>query len=94
MLQAADIGYDEAVYVFGILTVENNNSLAEVEETLVHVDKFITPSLSDPMIRRWIRLVHYDAVLTLRRYEELGWGVGSFNRCKISHNACLQGAKR
>jgi hypothetical protein len=92
MLQAADIGYDEAVYVFGILTVENNNLLAEIEETLVHMGKFITPSLSDPMIRRWIRLVHYDAVLTLRRYEELGWG-RFFQPVQISHNACLQGAK-
>jgi hypothetical protein len=50
MLQAADIGHDEAAYVLGNLMVENNNSSVEVEEALVHVDKFITPSLSDPVI--------------------------------------------
>jgi hypothetical protein len=61
------------VYAFGILTVENNNSPVEVEEALVHVDKFITSSLSDSAIRRWICSVCYDVVLTLRRYEELGW---------------------
>jgi hypothetical protein len=74
MLQAADTGDDEVAYVFGILTVENNNSPVEVEVALVHMDKFITLSLSDPVIRRWIHSVRYDAVLTLRRYEELGWG--------------------
>jgi hypothetical protein len=58
--------------VFGILTIENNNSPVEVEEALVHVDKFITPFLSDPVIRRWICSVCYDAALTIRRYEELG----------------------
>jgi hypothetical protein len=36
--------------MFGILMVENNNSPVEVEEALVHMDKFITPSLSDPVI--------------------------------------------
>jgi hypothetical protein len=36
--------------MFGILMVEYNNSLVEVEEALVHVDKFIIPSLADPMI--------------------------------------------
>jgi hypothetical protein len=50
MLQAPDTGHYEAAYMFGILTVENNNSLVEVEEALVHIDKFITPSLSDLMI--------------------------------------------
>jgi hypothetical protein len=74
MLQAVDIGHGEVAYMFGLLTVEYNNSPVEVEEALVLVDKFITPSLADPMIRRWIHLVHYDDVLTLIRYENLGWG--------------------
>jgi hypothetical protein len=74
MLQAADNEHDEAAYMFGILMVENNNSAVEVEEALVHMDKFITLSLADPMIRRWIRSVRYEAVLTLIRYENLGWG--------------------
>jgi hypothetical protein len=74
MLQVVDTGHDEAAYVFGILTVKNNKSSVEVEEALVHVDKFITPSLSDPVIRRWIRSVRYDVVLTLRKYEEVDWG--------------------
>jgi hypothetical protein len=43
-------GHDEAAYMFGILTVEYNNSTVEVEEALVHVDKFITLSLANPMI--------------------------------------------
>jgi hypothetical protein len=74
MLQAVDIGHGEVAYMFGLLTVKYNNSPVEVEEALVLVDKFITPSLADPMIRRWIHLVHYDDVLTLIRYENLGWG--------------------
>jgi hypothetical protein len=49
MLQAADSGHDE-VYMFDILTVEYNNSSVEVEEALIHVDKFIASSLADPMI--------------------------------------------
>jgi hypothetical protein len=60
--------------VFGILTVDYNNSLVEVKEALVHVDKFIMPSLADTVIRRWIHSMRYDGVLTLIRYEELGWG--------------------
>jgi hypothetical protein len=36
--------------MFGILMVEYNNSPVEVEEALIHVDKFITPSLADPAI--------------------------------------------
>jgi hypothetical protein len=79
MLQAADNGHDEAVYMFGILTVEYNNLAVEVEEGLVHVDKFITMSLADRTIRRWIRSVRYDAVHTLIRYENLGWGRQFFN---------------
>jgi hypothetical protein len=59
--------------MFGILMVEYNNSTVEVEEALVHMDKFITLSLADPMIRWWIHSVRYDAVLTLIRYENLGW---------------------
>jgi hypothetical protein len=50
MLQAVDRRHDEAAYVFGILTVEYNNSSVEVEEALVHADKFIRPSLADPAI--------------------------------------------
>jgi hypothetical protein len=50
MLQTADNGHDEAAYMFGILTFEYNNSAVEDEEALVHVDKFITMSLADPMI--------------------------------------------
>jgi hypothetical protein len=79
MLQAVDTGHDEAAYVFGILMVEYNNLPVEVEEARVHVDKFITPSLADLVIQRWIRLVRYDAVLRLIRYEELGWGCRFFH---------------
>jgi hypothetical protein len=50
MLQAADNGHDEAMYMLGILTVEYNNSVVEVEEALVHMDKFITLSLADRTI--------------------------------------------
>jgi hypothetical protein len=50
MLQAADGGLDEVAYMFGIPMVEYNNSAVEVEEALVHVDKFIMLSLVDPMI--------------------------------------------
>jgi hypothetical protein len=50
MLQAANRGHDEAAYMFGILMVEYNNSPVEVKEALIHVDKFITPSLADPTI--------------------------------------------
>jgi hypothetical protein len=74
MLQAADNGHDEVAYMFGVLTVEYNNSLVEVEKALVHVDKFITSSLEDLTIRRWIRLVRYNAILMLIRFESLGWG--------------------
>jgi hypothetical protein len=74
MLHATDNGHDDAAYMFGILTVMYNNSAVEVEEDLVHVDKFITLSLADPMIRWWICSVRCDAVLTLIRYENLGWG--------------------
>jgi hypothetical protein len=93
MLQAADSGHDEAAYMFGILTVEYNNSSVEVEEALVHVDKFIKSSLADPTIQRWICSMRYDDVLTLIRYENIGWGISSFIRCRTSHNAILRGAK-
>jgi hypothetical protein len=43
----ANIRHDEATYIFGILMVDYNNSLVEVEEALVHMDKFITSSLAD-----------------------------------------------
>jgi hypothetical protein len=59
--------------MFGILTVEYNSAV-EVGEALVHVDKFITLSLTDRTIQQWICSVHYDAVLTLIRYENLSWG--------------------
>jgi hypothetical protein len=74
MLQTADNRHDEAAYMFGILTFEYNNSAVEDEEALIHVDKFITLSLADLMIRRWIHSVQYDAILTLIRYENLSWG--------------------
>jgi hypothetical protein len=47
ILQAVDNGHDEAVYIFAILMIVYNNSLVEVEEAMLHVDKFITSSLSD-----------------------------------------------
>jgi metal-responsive CopG/Arc/MetJ family transcriptional regulator len=50
MLQAADSRHDEAAHMFGILMVEYNNSAVEVEEALVHMNKFITLSLADPTI--------------------------------------------
>jgi hypothetical protein len=74
ILQAVDSGHDEAAYMFGILMIEYNNSPVEVEEALVHLDKFMTPSLVDPMILKWICSVCCEAVLMLRRYEGLGWG--------------------
>jgi hypothetical protein len=89
-----DNRHDEATYIFGIFTIEYSNSPLEVEEALVHVEKFITPSLADRMIQEWIRLVHWKAVLTLLRYEELGWGVDYLSMCRTSHNAILRGAKR
>jgi hypothetical protein len=79
MLQAANSRHDEAAYLFGILMVEYNNSLVEVRDALVHVDKFITPSLAGLMIRRWIHSVHYDTILTLIRNENLGWGCQFFH---------------
>jgi hypothetical protein len=93
MLQAVDSGHDEVAYMFGILTVEYNSAV-EVKEALVHVDKFITLSLANWTIQRWIHSVRYDAVLMLIRYENLGWGVGSFIQCRTSHNVILRGAKR
>jgi hypothetical protein len=36
--------------MFGILTIEYNNSIVEVEEALVHMEKFITLSLADQTI--------------------------------------------
>jgi hypothetical protein len=81
-------------YMFGILTVKYNNLAVEVKEALLHVDKFIMLSLADLTIQRWIHSMRYDAVLMLIRYENLGWGIGSFIWCMTSHNAILQGAKR
>jgi hypothetical protein len=80
MLQAADSGHVEAAYMFGILTVEYNNSVVEVEEALIHMDKFSTLSLANPTIRWWIRSVRYDAILMLIRYENLGWGSRFFHQ--------------
>jgi hypothetical protein len=57
ILQAVDIGHNKAAYMFGILTIEYNNSPVEVEEALVHLDKFMTPLLADPTIQKWIRSV-------------------------------------
>jgi hypothetical protein len=67
-------GHNEATYMFGLLMVEYNNSPVKVEGALIHVDKFITLSLANPMIQMWICSVRYDVVLTLIRYENLGWG--------------------
>jgi hypothetical protein len=55
ILLEVDNGHNEATHIFGILTIEYNNSPVEVEEALVHVDKFIMPSLADQTIREWIR---------------------------------------
>jgi hypothetical protein len=74
ILQAVHNGHDEAVYIFVILTIEYNNSPVEVEEALLHVDKFIMPSLSDRTIQEWIRSMCWKSVVMLLRYEELGWG--------------------
>jgi hypothetical protein len=65
--------------MFGILTVEYNNLEVEVEEARVQVDKFITLSLADRTIRRWIHSVCYDAIHMLIWYENLGWGRQFFN---------------
>jgi hypothetical protein len=83
MLQAVDSGHDEAVHMFGILTVEYNNSVVEVEEALVHVGKFITLSLADQTIQRWIHSVRYDVVLMLIRYENLGLGHRFFHHVHV-----------
>jgi hypothetical protein len=57
ILQAVDIEHNKAAYMFGILTIEYNNSPVEVEEALVHLDKFMTSLLADPTIQKWIRSV-------------------------------------
>jgi hypothetical protein len=49
-LQAADNRHDEAAYVFGILMIKYNNLSVEIEEALVHLDKFMTSSLTDMTI--------------------------------------------
>jgi hypothetical protein len=54
--------------------IKYNNSPVEVVEALVHMVKFITPTLADRTIREWIRSVCWKVVLMLLRYEELGWG--------------------
>jgi hypothetical protein len=51
ILHAADNRHDKAAYIFGILTIEYNNSPMKVEEALLYVDKFITLSISDRTIR-------------------------------------------
>jgi hypothetical protein len=94
MLQAAGTGHDEAVYLFGILTIENNNSPVEVEEALVHVDKFITPSLSDQQSEGGFVQCVTMLSSCLEGMRSLVGGVDSFIWCKTSHNACLRGAKR
>jgi hypothetical protein len=57
ILHAVDIGHNKAAYMFGILTIKYNNSLVEVEEALVHLDKFMMPLLADPTIQKWIHSV-------------------------------------
>jgi hypothetical protein len=78
ILQAADNKHDEVAYIFGILMIEYDNSSVEVEEALVHIDKFIMPSLANRTIRERIHSVRWKAVVTLLRYEELGWGLQFF----------------
>jgi hypothetical protein len=94
ILQAVNNRHDEAAYIFGIVTIEYNNLPVEVKEALLHVNKFITPSLSNWTIRERIHSVRWKAVITLLRYEELGWGIVSLLTCRTSHNAILRGAKR
>jgi hypothetical protein len=93
ILQAADSRHNEATYIFGILTIEYNNSPVEVNEALLHIDKFSTPPLSDWTIQEWNRSVCWKTIIMLKKYEEFGWGVGSL-LCRTSHNAILRGAKR
>jgi hypothetical protein len=50
ILQAANNGHNEVEYNFSIITIEYNNSPVEVEEVLVHMEKFITSSLADRTI--------------------------------------------
>jgi hypothetical protein len=50
ILQATDNRHDEVAYIFGILMIKYNNPPVEAKEALVHVDKFITPSLADRTI--------------------------------------------
>jgi hypothetical protein len=65
----------EAVrYMFGILTIKCNTSPEVVEQAPEHLDKFMTPSITDTMIRNWICSVCGETMLTLTRYEALGWG--------------------
>jgi hypothetical protein len=67
-------------YMFGFLTIEDNTSASPevVEQVLEALDKFSRPSLADTTIRNWIRSVHEDVVLMVRRYEieliSLSWG--------------------
>jgi hypothetical protein len=58
--------------------IEYSNSSVEVEEALGYIDKFITSSLADWTIQKWICSVRWKAVLMLLRYEELGWGCWFF----------------
>jgi hypothetical protein len=74
ILQAANNKHDEAVYIFGILTIEHNNSSVEVVEAQLHIDKFNTLPLSDRTSREWICLVSWKTVMTLKRHEELSQG--------------------
>jgi hypothetical protein len=50
ILQAIDNRHDDVAYIFGIIMIEYNNSPVEVEEALVHVEKFIMPSLANQTI--------------------------------------------
>jgi hypothetical protein len=88
-----DNGHDEAAYIFGVLMIEYNNPPVEVEEALVHVDKFITSSLADRTIREWIHSMRWKAVLMLLSMRSLVGGIGSLPTCRTSHNAILRDAK-
>jgi hypothetical protein len=54
--------------------IEYNNLSVEVEEALLHVDKFSMPSLSDQMNQEWICSMRWKTVIALKRYQKLGWG--------------------
>jgi hypothetical protein len=69
MLQAANNGHDEAAYMFGLMTVEYNNSLVEVEEALVHVDQFIMPVYASRP-SRYVSVINDNHLVSLMNFNE------------------------